>query len=368
MLVRLRTRTSDAAPPARRSGDPEAYAAHGVLRDRLDRQVRYVRLSLTDRCNLRCTYCMPPEGIRHVQRAEVLNFEEIERLAGVLADLGVTKIRLTGGEPTLRRDLPDLVRRLRAIRASGAADGRLEVYMTSNGLLLEGLAGALVEAGLNGLTVSLDTLDAEKFHLITRAAALARVFAGIEAARDAGQRGLKLNTVAIRDFNDGELHAVCRFAWAHGMTPRFIETMPMAGGALYVPGALMPAAEVRAQVAEQLGAVLEPHQVSAGQAAGPATYWRVRGGADDGRVLGTIGAMTENFCERCNRLRISARGRLHGCLAYDDAFDLRRALRDGEEGAVRQVLGAALGEKRAAHDFRLDGGGGPAKPMIGIGG
>jgi cyclic pyranopterin phosphate synthase len=311
---------------------------------------------------------MPPEGIRHVHRSEVLSFEEIERLAVALAEHGVTKIRLTGGEPTLRRDLPDLVRRLRAIRAAAATDGRLEVYMTSNGVLLEGLAGALAEAGLNGLTVSLDTLDAEKFHVITRAAAIERVFAGIKAALDAGQAGLKLNTVAIRDFNDGELHDLCRFAWAHGMTPRFIETMPMAAGALYVPGELMPAAQVRAQVAEQLGGVLEPHHLSGGEVAGPATYWRVRGGADDGSVLGTIGAMTENFCERCNRLRISARGQLHGCLAYDDAFDLRRALRDGEEGAVRQVLGAALGEKRAAHDFRLDGGGGPAKPMIGIGG
>ena len=113
---------------------------------------------------------------------------------------------------------------------------------------------------------------------------------------------------------------------------------------------------------------MRPHHGGDFEAAGPASYWRVDGGADDGRVFGTIGAMTENFCERCNRLRISARGQLHGCLAYDDAFDLRRALRDGEEGAVREVLGAALGQKRAAHDFRLDGGGGPVKPMIGIGG
>ena len=368
MLVRLRTTTSDAAQGAGVAGEHGAVAVRGSLRDRLNRRVRYVRMSLTDRCNLRCTYCMPREGVDHVDRAELLTFEEIERLAAVLAGLGVTKIRLTGGEPTLRRDLPDLVRRLRSIPSTDSADGRLRVFMTTNGILLPGLAAALAEAGLCGLTVSLDTLDPDKFRALTRAGALPRVIEGVEAARVAGQPGLKLNTVAIRGFNDEELHALCRFAWERGMTPRFIETMPMAGGALYVPGELMPAVQVRAQIAGQLGAFVRPHHGGDFEAAGPASYWRVDGGADDGRVFGTIGAMTENFCERCNRLRISARGQLHGCLAYDDAFDLRAALRHGEESAVARVLGATLGAKRPAHDFRLDGGGGPAKPMIGIGG
>lgn len=340
----------------------------GELRDGLDRQVRYVRMSLTDRCNLRCTYCMPSEGVDHADRAELLSFEEIEHLATVLARLGVAKMRLTGGEPTLRRDLPDLVRRLRAIPAASSPDGRLRVHMTSNGLLLPGLAEALAGAGLSGLTVSLDTLDPHKFQTITRAAALPRVIEGIEAACAAGQPGLKLNTVAIRGFNDEELHELCRFAWERGMTPRFIEIMPMAGGALYVPGELMPAAQVRARVADALGGAVSPDRVQNPGIAGPASYWRVQGGAYAGRVFGTIGAMTENFCERCNRLRISARGELHGCLAYDDAFDLRAALRQGDDDAVTGILGVALGAKRAGHDFRLDGAGGPTKPMIGIGG
>jgi len=344
-----------------------------VLVDRSDRRVRYLRISLTDRCNMRCTYCMPSEGIDHVARSEVLTLEEVVRVARAFAAWGVERIRLTGGEPTLRRDLVWLVAQLHAIKTGAAGQGApLEVVMTSNGELLEDLARPLREAGLGALTVSLDTLDAQRFAAITRRDRLAKVIAGIDAAVAAGLP-LKLNTVALRGFNDDELGALCEFAWAREATPRFIELMPMAGGRLFVPGELMPAAAVRAHVCDQLrGPGSGRVEVELGEQPsgpyGPAQYFVIRGGAHDGQRFGTIAAMTENFCGRCNRLRVSATGQLHACLARDDAGDLRGALRSAEPGALERVVRAALGLKHDTHGFELDGGGGPQKAMISIGG
>lgn len=341
-----------------------------VLRDRLAREVRYLRVSLTDRCSMRCTYCMPPEGIDHVSRSEVLSLEEVVRVVERFVAWGVERVRLTGGEPTLRRDLSWLVAELAAIelppgpdRAPGAT---LEVVMTSNGERLDQLAAPLRAAGLSALTVSLDSLERERFATITRRDRLDRVIAGIDAARRAGLP-LKLNTVAVRGFNDDELGAICRFAWARGATPRFIELMPMAAGRLYVPGELMPAAAIRERLAAELGASVELEDRPAGPV-GPAVYARLRGGLHDGRRFGTIAAMTENFCDSCNRLRVSATGQLHACLARDDAGDLRGALRSGDLDRLEQVVRLALGHKRDAHGFELDGRGGPDKAMISIGG
>lgn len=339
-----------------------------VLVDRVERRVRYLRVSLTDRCNMRCTYCMPAEGIDHVPRSEVLSLEEIVRMARSFAAWGVERVRLTGGEPTLRRNLPWLVEQLRTITTpSGAA---LEVVMTSNGELLEQLAVPLARAGLCAVTVSLDTLDPDRFTAITRRGQLAKVVAGIDAARAAGLP-LKLNTVAVRGFNDDELVELCEFAWAREATPRFIELMPMAGGRLYVPGELMPAAAIRDRIATQLGAQVELASHPSGLADGPfgpARYFTIHGGQHDGRRFGTIAAMTENFCGSCNRLRVSATGQLHACLARDDAGDLRTALRSDDPAALERVVRAALGHKRDTHGFELDGGGGPQKAMISIGG
>lgn len=337
-----------------------------VLVDRLERRVRYLRVSLTDRCNLRCTYCMPEDGIDHVARSEVLTLEEVVRMVEAFAAWGVERVRLTGGEPTLRRDLPWLVEALVGVKTS---EGRpLEVVMTTNGERLHELAEPLHRAGLHALTVSLDSLDPERYVTITRRGKLERCLAGIAAARAAGFTRLKLNTVAVKGFNDDELADLCRFAWSVDATPRFIELMPMSAGRLFVPGELMPAAQIRASIAASIGAALVPDEGEGVRGHGPARYFRVEVGPHAGRRIGTIAALTENFCASCNRLRVSATGQLHACLARDDAGDLRAALRGPQPERLEQVVRSALANKRDGHAFELDGRGGPDKAMISIGG
>lgn len=366
-LVQLRV---PPVPTTAEAVAPSAGVRGGPLVDRRARVVRYLRVSLTDRCNYRCTYCMPEDGVDHYgPRSDVLTLEEVVRVCEAFARWGVTRVRLTGGEPTLRQGLVGLVEQLAAIPVPGPVPARLEVVMTTNGERLAELAGPLARAGLRSLTVSLDSLDPERFTQITRRGSLANVLAGLDAAEAAGLSPLKLNTVAVAGFNDDELPTIARFAWARGFVPRFIEVMPMAGGDLYVPGQLMPAAEVRARVAEGLGLRrLVPDDGEGVRGAGPATYWRAEGGSFDGRRLGVIAAMTENFCETCNRLRISATGQLHACLARDDTGDLRSALRSHDPDHLEAVVRAALGTKRDGHGFNLDGSGGPTKAMVSIGG
>ena len=334
----------------------------GPLVDRQARRVRYLRLSLTDRCNYRCTYCMPEEGVPHGDRDDVLTLEELVRLCAAFAAWGVERVRLTGGEPTVRRGLVDLVAALAAITTPSGAP--LEVTMTTNGELLADLAAPLRAAGLRGLTVSLDSLDPVRFRRITRRGDLARVLAGVDVARKVGLAPLKLNAVAVRGFNDDELAALAAFAWARGITPRIIELMPMAGGRLFVPGELMTAAAIRAARAARGGG----GQGGPPRARGPATYWRVASGPWSGHRLGVIAAMTENFCGSCNRLRVSATGQLHACLARDEAGDLRAALRSGDARALERAVRAVVGAKEDGHRFELDGGGGPLKAMVSIGG
>ncbi|MCX4239851.1 GTP 3',8-cyclase MoaA [Paraliomyxa miuraensis] len=358
-LVQLR-RPSTASP------DSEV-ALGGALMDRQSRTVRYLRVSLTDRCNYRCTYCMPEEGLVYGPRTDVLSLEEVVRVCEAFARWGVTRVRLTGGEPTLRRGLVSLVERLAALPTVEPAR-RLEVVMTTNGERLAELAEPLARAGLRSLTVSLDSLDPERFGRITRRGTLERVLGGVEAASRAGLWPLKINTVAISGFNDDELASLVRWAWERDVVPRFIELMPMASGELYVPGELLPAAEIRARVEEGLQTALVPDEGEGVRGAGPASYWRAVGGAFDGRRLGTIAALTENFCSSCNRLRISATGQLHACLARDDTGDLRSALRSQDPDRLERVVRAALGTKRDAHGFNIDGTGGPTKAMVSIGG
>jgi len=341
-------------------------SAEGPLVDRLARQVRYLRVSLTDRCNYRCTYCMPDRELDYGPRDELLSLEEVEQVCAAFVRRGVRRIRLTGGEPTLRRGLVELVGRLAALRTD---DGPVEVVLTTNGDRLAGLAAPLREAGLHGVTVSLDSLQADRFTAITRRGDLGRVLAGIAAARAVGFAApVKINTVAVRGFNDDELADLARFAWSRGMVPRFIEVMPMAGGELFVPGTLMPAAEIRARIEAAIGSALVPDDGVGVRGSGPASYVRVAEGEHAGARLGTIGAMTENFCASCNRLRLSATGQLHGCLARDDAGDVRRALREGGPAAVDAVVATVLGTKLDGHGFHLDGTGGPRKTMLSIGG
>ena len=224
------------------TGDPGRNGS--ALADAQMRVVDYLRVSVTDRCNYGCTYCIPEGGVEHKHRADILSFEETAALVRIFVGLGVRRVRLTGGEPTVRRDLVQLVRQLRAI------DGLEEIALSTNGHLLAELASELRAAGVDRLNVSLDSLDADKFRRITRRGDLARVLAGIEAARSAGYRSIKLNTVALAGFNDDELGPLCAWAWERGLVPRFIEEMPMADGRLFVPGELLPAAEIRRRIAK----------------------------------------------------------------------------------------------------------------------
>jgi GTP 3',8-cyclase len=329
------------------SGDP--------LVDRFARRVRYLRISVTDRCNYRCTYCMPEElgaGVEFESRAAVLTFEEITRLARVFSQLGVRKIRLTGGEPTVRKGIVELVAQIANVA------GIEQVVMTTNGHLLDELAAPLAKAGLSAVNVSLDSLEPEKFARLSGRGDLARVIAGIEAARAAGL-AIKTNAVALATENAGEVAALCRFAWERGITPRFIEHMPMSGGQLYEQTAELSAARIRSLVEEAFG----PIAVSrAARDAGPARYWALA----DGREVGIISAMTEHFCDDCNRLRLTATGALHACLGHDDAVSLRDVMRrGGTDDDVIAAISSSVTGKRAGHSFQEQG---PQKHMITMGG
>jgi cyclic pyranopterin phosphate synthase len=332
--------------------------------DRFARRVEYLRISLTDRCNYRCTYCMPEAGVDLLPREQVLSFEEVERLVRVFADLGVRRIRLTGGEPTVRKNMVDLVGRVSAV------PGIEEVVMTTNGHLLADLAPALVAAGMSEVNVSLDTLDADRFRAITRRGDVARVVAGIHAALAAGLR-VKLNAVVLGGFNDSaeELAGLCRFGWDLGVMPRFIEHMPMSDGALYEVGRHVSAAAIRARIAQVVGEGVVADRAD-DRPLGPARYYRLE---PSGRRFGIISAMSEHFCDTCNRLRLTSTGELHACLAWDDAHNLRDILRSGRpEGdtdrTLRDAIFAAVAGKRQGHEFQIGGAGGPTKHMVAIGG
>ena len=338
------------------------------LLDNFARRIRYLRVSVTDRCNYRCSYCMPEtlgEQLVFHPRAAVLSFEEIERLIRVFSRLGVRKIRLTGGEPTVRKGIVELAGRIARL------PGIEQLVMTSNGHLLGELAAPLAAAGVSAINVSIDTLDAAKFRALTGRGDLGRVLAGLDAAVAAGMR-VKTNAVALRGVNDDELVALCEHAWSRGAVPRFIEHMPMSDGAIYHAASELPAAAIRAAIESALGPLVAADAGAAAATtgarrdAGPARYWRV---AATGRELGIISAMTEHFCDDCNRLRLTATGELHACLGHDDAISLRDVIRGGgsDDDVVRAIAAAVTG-KRAGHNFERSGAGAPHKHMIGIGG
>lgn len=334
----------------------DAPVPRGPVTDGFARPLRYLRVSVTDRCNYACTYCAPAEGIAHQPRADLLTFEELERVVAVFATLGVERVRLTGGEPTVRARVTELVARLRQHVP--------QLVMTTNGHLLGELAAPLAAAGLAGVNVSLDTLDPARFERLTRGGDLARVIAGVDAARAAGLT-VKLNAVALAGDNDGELAALCRFGWDRGAVVRFIEHMPMSDGALYQPSRELTAEAIRAALTEELGPLVPAPR--RGRDVGPARYWALA--ADPRREVGIISAMTEHFCDDCNRVRITASGALHACLGHDDAIDLRAIVRGGgSDDDLRRAVGFALASKRAGHEFQRTGAGAPGKHMIAIGG
>jgi GTP 3',8-cyclase len=312
---------------------------------------------VTDRCNYRCTYCMPPEGLPDkLPHCAILSFEEAERIVAALAAVGVARVRLTGGEPLARRGLETLVARL--CRVPGVA----QVVMTTNGHGLAGRLAALADAGLHGVSVSLDSLDPARFRRVTRQGDLAEVRRGIAAAA-ARFPGMRLNTVAIAGFNDDEAGAICRYAWDLGCVPRFIEHMPMSDGRLEIPGRFLTAAAVRTRLLEDLGGTLTPDPGD-GRGWGPARYFV----HSSGGKCGFIAPLSEHFCDSCNRVRLDASGRLHACLYHPDATDLRAALAVGGEAAVQAAARAALARKPAEHRFGPGAAGASRKHMGSLGG
>ena len=294
-----------------------------MLLDQFKRPLRNLRLSVTDRCNLRCSYCMPEPEYVWLPREDILQFEEIERLVDVFLDLGVDKVRLTGGEPLLRRDLPTLVKRL-------AARTRIrDLAMTTNGVLLAEHAAALAEAGLHRLTVSLDTLQPQRFRDLTRSTELSRVLEGIAAAAPLFP-GLKLDTVVIRGTNDDELADLIEFARGYAAEVRFIEYMDVGGATHWSMERVVSRGEMIARLASHYGPITPVAEASSA----PADRYRL----PDGTVFGIISSTTQPFCEDCDRSRLTADGMWYLCLYAARGVDLRGALRRGATPAELAAL------------------------------
>jgi cyclic pyranopterin phosphate synthase len=285
------------------------------VRDQFARPLGSLRLSVTDRCNMRCRYCMPEPEYTWLPRASLLTFEELVRVTRIFASLGVHKVRLTGGEPLLRQGLHELVRDLAAI------DGVDEIAMTTNGLLLRRHATELQAAGLDRVTVSLDTLRPERAHAFSRTMHHADTIDGIRAVREAGFAGTKLNTVVIRGFNDDEVTDLLEFSRAHGAESRFIEYMDVGGATQWSRGEVVSREQMLALIAAKYGAVEALHD------GGPAPAERYR--LADGLTFGIIASTTAPFCSSCDRSRVTADGTWLLCLYADDGVDLREPLRRG---------------------------------------
>jgi GTP 3',8-cyclase len=306
-----------------------------ALPDTFGRKLRNLRLSVTDRCNLRCAYCMPERDYVWLPRAEILTFEELDRLADVFVGLGVTKARLTGGEPLLRRDLPELVRLL-------AAKPRLsDLAITTNGVLLSDAARPLKQAGLHRVTVSLDTLRPERFEALTRFDNLDRVLAGIEAAADAGFAALKLDTVVMKGVNDDEILPLLEYGRKVGAEVRFIEYMDVGGATRWSPEAVFSRAEILATLTQRMG----PVTPIASDGSAPAERFRL----PDGTVFGIIASTTVPFCSSCDRSRLTADGLWYLCLYATKGIDLRGPLR---AGASPEELAALIAEGWRRRDDR----------------
>ncbi len=309
--------------------------------DVYNRPISYLRISVTDRCNLRCIYCMPPEGVPWRSHEEILRYEEIETVVRAAARLGITKVRLTGGEPLVRPGIVDLVRLLAHVPRVD------DLAMTTNGILLARYAAALAEAGLQRVNVSLDTLRPERFQRIARRGKLADVLEGIEAARRVGLEPVKINTVVIRGMNDDEVVDLARKTMEAGWNLRFIEMMPVGNGTLADDDwreRVVTGGEIRQRIEAALGE-LEPAKVSVG--GGPARYYRLPGASG---TLGFITPISEHFCYACNRLRLTSDGQLRPCLLSDQEIDLRTPLRNGADVLeIRALLLQGIERKPMHH-------------------
>jgi cyclic pyranopterin phosphate synthase len=317
---------------------------HRMPRDGFGREIDYLRISLTDHCNLRCTYCMPLTGNTYVPPDDLLTAAEIETVARAAVAVGFRKFRLTGGEPTLRADLLEIVERL--ARLPGVRD----LAMTTNGILLPRLARSLATAGLRRVNIHVDSLDPVRLARLMRRGTVADIWAGIEAAEAAGLRPIKLNTVVARSFNEEDVVPLAELTCARDWHVRFIETMPLGAGAsaCFARAHLVPNAESRARIEAALG-TLEP--LPREDAADEARNYRLRAGRG---VIGFISPVTAPYCGTCNRMRLTADGRFHLCLLNDDELDVGGTLRGGGTlEDVARILLRAVGHKPTGHRLAL---------------
>jgi cyclic pyranopterin phosphate synthase len=330
-------------PPVKRA--PLAATAHQGLKDRFGRTINYLRISLTDHCNLRCVYCMPLKGLTFAPSAELLQAEEIELVVRAAVSVGFRKFRLTGGEPTLRSDLVDITRRIASV------EGVSDLSMTTNAILLPKLARPLKDAGMTRLNIHVDTLDPERLKRLMRFSSKDEIEAGIEAAERAGFTPIKLNCVVTRDFNELDVVDLVKRAIDHDWHVRFIELMPLGGGepSRVALANYVPTKETKARIEEALGPLVPLAVTNASDESRNYRFEHGRG------VVGFISPVSEPYCGGCNRMRLTADGRFHLCLLNDDEMDVKKAIRTGGGAeAVAAILARAVAEKPTGH--RLDEG------------
>jgi cyclic pyranopterin phosphate synthase len=307
--------------------------------DRANRKIEYLRISITDRCNLRCIYCMPEKGVPALVHKEILSYEEIVRVARVAAEAGITKVRLTGGEPLVRKGVTGLIRELAAI------PGIKDLSLTTNGILLGGMAGELMDAGLKRINISLDSLNPARFFDLTRGASLGTVLDGIEKAETAGFHPIKINMVAIRDLNDDEVVEFARLTLEKPYHVRFIEFMPIGAREMWDDKKVVTSDEIMRRIAP-LG---ELTPVKNGGMDGPAELFRLPGAKG---ILGFISPLSHHFCGECNRLRLTADGKLRPCLFSESEIDLKTPMRTGcGDSELARLIGVALSVKPEGHSM-----------------
>lgn len=307
------------------------------MRDRFGRKIEYIRVSVTDRCNLRCIYCMPPEGVLSVPHREILTFDEIERVCSITAQLGISRVKLTGGEPLVRRGLPFLLGRLKRI------SGVEQVTLTTNGTLLKEQIRDLTANGLDAVNISLDTLDAERYSQVTRGGSLDQVLEGLNAALECRELPVKINCVPLKEGTDEDLIRTAELARKHPVDVRFIELMPIGPGR---ESAGRSSGDIKELLEERFGKS-EPYKAALGN--GPAEYVIYPGFR--GRI-GFIGALSHKFCSTCNRLRLTSEGMLKPCLQYGTATNIKALLRGGaSDEKIREAVIQTVLSKPACHHF-----------------
>jgi cyclic pyranopterin phosphate synthase len=327
------------------------------LTDKFGRVHDNLRISVTDRCNIRCFYCMPETAVQFTDRAEILTFEEIERFVRAAVPLGITKLRLTGGEPLVRRDLPVLIERLAAI------PGIRDIALTTNAVLLEKYAQDLYSAGLRRLNIHLDTLDRERFKFITRRDDFPRVMAGVDEAVRVGFTKIKFNVVAVKDLIEPDIVPMARFCRERGFEPRYIEFMPLDSQSLWGRKKVLSADEMIAMITQEIGPL---EAVPDADPRAPATEYRY---LDGGGQVGFIASVTKPFCLNCNRIRLTSDGKLRYCLFAIDETDVRGLLRaNAGDDEIQAVIRQNVSEKWLGHEINSAKFVAPPRPMYAIGG